>query len=244
MANPLFYNQVVPLNSEEHRDLLLKPAARPFGFAQEANLVPALIEEFGAALGQMPVAFLPGAKHPAAVFVTGVAPGANLFVSAEGQWTGGYLPAYLRRYPFIMGNMPDANPVLCFDAAFEGFNAEDGVRLFAASGEIEEPVRQALGLAENYRVSAQTTEAFCAKLHELELFRTVALDTKLDNGQSTSVHGLMIVDEEALNALPSETLVELAKLGFLKPIYAHLFSLSGLGQLAERARGDKNAAAA
>lgn len=244
MANPLFYNQVTPLNSEEHRNLRLKPAGKPFGFAREANLVPALIEEFSASVTQMPVAFLPGAKHPSAVFVTGVAPGKNLFISDEGHWTGNYVPAYLRRYPFIMGDVPNADPVLCIDTSFEGLNAKDGARLFNKAGEIEEPVQQALGLAENYRISAQRTEAFCARLQELELFRTVTLDAKLDNGQSTVVHGLMIVDEGALEALSSDVLAGLAKDGFLKPIYAHLLSLPSLEGLAQRARGGKDAAAA
>lgn len=243
MANPLFYEKVTPLNSEQHRDLRLKPAGSPFGFAREANLIPALTEEFSMAVGQMPVAFLPGTKHPAAVFVTGVAPGANLFVSPEGRWTASYVPAYLRRYPFIMGDVPDADPVLCIDSGFEGLNAKEGARLFSSAGEIEEPVRQALGFAENYRLSALRTEAFCARLQELDLFRTVTLDAKLEDGQSTVVHGLMIVDEAALDALAPDVLAGLAKDGYLKPIYAHLFSLTSLDRLVERARKDTVAAA-
>lgn len=207
-------------------------------------MVPALIEEFAAGLSQMPIAFLPGPSHPAAVFVTGVRPGTNLFVTAEGQWTGSYVPAYLRRYPFIMGDVPNGDPVLCVDASFEGLNEDKGEALFSKSGEIEEPVRQALALAENYRIAAGNTEAFCAKLHQLGLFRTVTLDAKLGKDRSSVVHGLLIVDEEAFDALPAETIAELHKDKFLKPIHAHLFSLASLNRLGEMAQSAEGETAA
>src|SRR5690348_1672136 len=110
MVNPLFYERIVPLDSAAHRTLKVGPAANPYAFAREANLIPALIEEFSAAAPFMPIAFLPGAEKPAAVFVTGLKPGQNLFVKTDGQWAAGYLPAYLRRCPFIMGDVPDGQP--------------------------------------------------------------------------------------------------------------------------------------
>lgn len=244
MANPLFYNDVMALNSEEHRNLRLRAASQGYSFAGGANLLPALIEEFPLVVGHMPVAFLPGTNYPTAVFVSGVVPGQNLFVSSSGDWSGNYAPAYLRRYPFIMGDMPGSDPVLCVDASFSGFNNEDGERLFSESGEVTATLRQALQFSEAYRLSAKTTEEFCAKLHELGLFRVVTLDAKIDGQKSAVVHGLLIVDEDALNALEPDVLAGLAKAGFLKPIYAHLLSLANLTQLTERAQAKENNIAA
>lgn len=233
MVNPLFYQRIVPLDSAAHCTLRLAPVARPYGFAGEANLIPALVEEFGAAAGVMPVAFLPGADKPAAVFVVGFKPVQNLFVTAEGQWAGSYVPAYLRRYPFIMGDVPGGQPILCVDGAFAGLG-DAGEPLFLEAGTPAPVVTQALTLAENYRLGAQRTDEFCMTLQRLKLFRSVTLEAKPPDAQSVVVHGLMVVDEEALNALPSTDLAELQRQKFLRPIYAHLISLGALPKLSER----------
>jgi hypothetical protein len=232
MVNPLFYERIVPLDSAAHRHLKVGPLPQPYAFARDANLIPALIEEFSAAATYMPIAFLPGADKPAAVFVTGFKPGENLFVKPDGKWTTGYLPAYLRRYPFIMGDVPEGQPILCIDDSFQGLG--DGSALFAESGEPSAFLTQALTLAENYRLGAQRSDAFCMKLQQLRLFRSVTLDARRPDGQSVVVHGLMVVDEDVLNQLPDSHLVELQQSGYLRPIYAHLLSLGALARLSEQ----------
>ena len=196
MANPLFYRKVVPLNRDAHRKLRLKAPAKPLDYARGAHLIPAVIDEFGAASSEMPIAFLPGAAVPAAVFVTGLRPGTNAFVTPEGRWNATYVPAYLRRYPFIIGDVKDADPVLCIDEAFEGFGEREGTKLFSTSGEPEPAVKEALALSNNYRAAATRTDALAQQLQAFGLFRSVSLDAKLPDGQSTIVHGLLVVDEE------------------------------------------------
>lgn len=244
MANPLFYNQVVALNTEAHRELRLTAVDKPLAFATEANLIPALIEEFGAAAPFMPIAFLPGADRPAAVFVAGLKPGQNLFIDADGKWASGYLPAYLRRYPFIMGDVPNGDPVLCIDESFAGFGKHEGERLFSPAGETLPLVGNALALAENYRLSALRTDAFAGALQKLRLFRSVTLDAKSPDGQSTVVHGLMVVDETAFDALSEADVLDLHRQKFLKPIIAHLMSLSAVSRLGEMMRSAVGAAPA
>lgn len=244
MANPLFYRKVVPLNREVHRDFRLRAPTAPLAYARSAHLIPALVEEFASAMAEMPIAFLPGAAHPTAVFVAGLRPGTNVFVSEKGLWQASYVPAYLRRYPFIIGDVPSAEPVLCIDEEFEGFSKTEGTRLFSESGEPEPTVTKALSLAMSYRAAAERTEAFCALLQKFELFRPVTLDAKLPNGQTTVVHGLLTVNEEAFDALPEKKLLELRKEKFLKPVFAHLFSLKSLSRLTEKIATDAQAAAA
>ncbi len=232
MVNPLFYERILPVDSAAHRNLKVGTAPQPYGFAREANLIPALTEEFSAAAPSMPIAFLPGADKPAAVFVTGFKPGENLFVKSDGTWSAGYLPAYLRRYPFIMGEVPEGQPILCIDGSFEGLG--QGNALFAEGGDPSAFLTQALTLAENYRLGAQRSDAFCVKLQQLRLFRSVTLDARQPDGQSVVVHGLMVVDEDTLNRLPEPDLVELQQSGYLRPIYAHLLSLGALPRLSEQ----------
>jgi len=233
MSKPLFYRNCVPLNTETHRTLRLQVPEQPFRFAREANLIPALIDEFASALGHLSVAFLPGAGAPSAVFVTGLAPGTSAFVTEDGQWSAEYLPAYLRRYPFIIGEVDGQDPVLCIDDSYEGLGRETGERFFSDDGKSEARLTRALEFAQSYRASAERTEAFSERLRELELFRSVTLDATDAAGARTSVHGLMIVDEEALGKLSDDALLSLHKDGYLRAIHAHLFSLRAISRLAD-----------
>ena len=242
MANPLFYRKVVPLNRDTHRKLRLKTPTKPFDYARTAHLIPATIDEFTAAAPEIPIAFLPGAAQPAAVFVTGLKPGNNVFIAEDGRWDGSYVPAYLRRYPFIIGEVPGAEAILCIDEEYEGFApgeyegfvTADGAKLFTKNGKPEPVVDNALALANSYRAAAKRTDAFATLLQGWGLFRSVTLDAKLPDGQSTVVHGLLTVDEDALAGLADDRFLELRRNGYLKPLYAHLLSLGTVSKLAAR----------
>lgn len=234
MANPLFYRNVVPLNRETHRKLRLRGLAKPLDYARTSHLVPALVDEFTAAATELPIAFLPGAAAPAPVFITGLKPGTNHFVTPAGAWDAGYMPAYLRRYPFIIGDVPDADPVLCIDDAFEGFGEREGKRLFSAAGAPEPLVTEALALANQYRAAATRTDTLAELLQRWELFRSVTLEVKLPAGGSTVIHGLLAVDESALARLDDARFLELRRAGFLRAIDAHLLSLALVSRLAAK----------
>lgn len=242
MPNPLFYRNIVALNRERHRALRRRAGLRDYGFAREANMIPALAEEFAAAAGNLPIAFVAGAQRPSAIFVTGLAPGSNLFVGASGGWEGAYLPAYLRRYPFIIGEVPGSDPVLCIDDGYDGFSASEGEPLFTDAGEPGPPVAEALAFAQRFRAAAERTDALAEALARLNLLRSVTLDAKSPSGQSTVVHGLLTVDEAAFDALPEADFLALRREGFLTPIYAHLFSLRAFEHLNARANAARAAA--
>lgn len=237
MSNPLFYKNVVPLNTEAHKNLRLSVPKKPLAFAQDANLIPALVDEFEFAMGDLPIAFLPAAAGPSAVFVTGLTPGNNVFVSKDGLWDGAYAPAYLRRYPFIVGDVAGSDSVLCVDDTYEGLNEKVGDRFFTKTGASEETLVRALTLSQSYKASAERTDLFAKKLQEADLLRAVSLDAVKPDGEKTSVHGLMVVDEEAFAALSAETLHELHQAGFLKAIYCHLFSLKAIARLGRQLEG-------
>ncbi len=243
MANPLFYQTVVPINSEVHRDLRFSTPEKPLEFAREANLIPALVDEFDHAMNDLPIAFLPGAKQPAAVFVTGLKPGTNVFISEDGLWDGQYAPAYLRRYPFIVGDVVDGDPLLCMDETYEGFSADEGVRFFSTTGESEEPLLNALTIAQSYREAAERTDEYAAMLQDMGLLRAISLDGKTGDGETISVHGLLVLDEEAFDKLSGEQLGKLHAAGFLRATFNHLFSLKAISRLGESLEGAKEDAA-
>jgi hypothetical protein len=244
VADPLFYRRVVPLDSRVHSNLKISSPDKPLAYAQAANVIPALVEEFASAATEMPIAFVPGADHPSAVFVVGLRPGTNLFIDDTGRWVGTYVPAYLRRYPFIIGDPPEGEPILCIDAEYDGLGEDAGAPLFNEEGRPGEAVTQALAFSQSYKQSADRTDAACRKLKDMGLFRPVTLDARLPSGQSTVVHGLLIVDEDALNALPADKLAELHADRLLKPVFAHLTSLGALSRLGDKEHAKAAAQAA
>ena len=130
----LFYSDAVPLNRETHRHYRVATDAQRFAFASGSHLVPAVIDEFTAAAPHLPIVFVPGAGVPAACFLVGLRSGRNALVTPQGGWLGDYAPAYLRRYPFVLGEVEGADPLICIDAGLASREAPDGEALFAEDG--------------------------------------------------------------------------------------------------------------
>jgi hypothetical protein len=60
----------------------------------------------------------------------------NSFVGDSGQWRSNtYVPAFIRRYPFVLAQSDNDEFKVCFDEAYAGWNEEEGRELFAESGE-------------------------------------------------------------------------------------------------------------
>ena len=237
-SNPLFYRTIVPLDRERHRLARLDRPRRPFGFAERTQFIPAVAEEFTAACRDLAILFLPGTGRPNAVFVVGLSAGQNLLVTAEGEWAAAYVPAFLRRYPFIRGDVEGGEPIVCIDQSYEGLNQERGEPFFEEAGHTPF-LEQQVGLVNAYFDASQRSEEFCDLLLSLDLFKSVTIDVK-SSGSSTAVHGLLAVDEEKLNMLPARDFERLRKAGALAPIYAHLISMGSIGRLSARLDAIRN----
>src|ERR1700749_3471534 len=103
VENPLFYQNIVPLDRARHRDLRLVRDNKPVAFAATSHIIPAVVDEFVAAARFLPILFIPAAPHPSPVFLVGTRTGQNLLVDNEGKWIDPYVPAFVRRYPFMLG---------------------------------------------------------------------------------------------------------------------------------------------
>src|SRR3546814_1115256 len=114
---PLFYKQPQALQPGLHAKLSVVKQAG-YAFAADANSVPLVFSEMATACRHFPIVFTEG-QQPSPVAVLGLRGQENLFVDAEGQWRANtYIPAYIRRYPFIfMENADQSQFTLCVDTA-------------------------------------------------------------------------------------------------------------------------------
>ncbi|GJE70804.1 SapC family protein [Methylorubrum podarium] len=233
---PLFYRSVVPLDRERHRTLALAQPQR-FDFARASHLVPAVIDEFGPACRHLPILFLPESLGPTPVFLVGVRPGRSALVGADGAWTGRYLPAYLRRYPFIVGEVEDAEPLICFDetaptlvTGAESETPSHAAPLFGGDGADSPLLAERVGLVIEYAAAAQRTALFGRVLQDLALLRPLTVEGQDPaDGARHTLHGVLGVDEAALAALAASDGDRLRREGWLGPIHAHLVSLQSIG---------------
>jgi hypothetical protein len=133
-TNPMLYRSIVALNRDAHRKLKFDQADRPYAFASKTHLIPAVIDEFARAQRHLPILFVPGNPQPAPVFLVGFRPGHNAFVDSRARWRGDYVPAFARRYPFMLGETQEGGSIACIDDTCLSLNQKSGDPLFTEDG--------------------------------------------------------------------------------------------------------------
>lgn len=232
--NPLFYRKPVQLDTETHAGMTVSPSPHGYRFAADAQAVLLAGVEFFDAGRQFPIIFntLPdGRILPLALL--GLEQTENLFVDGAGNWLGHYIPAYIRRYPFITSDRKEGPVTICFDEAFDGFNLEGGAPLFI-DGTPSPKLQEIQAFLLDYLQQLQRTEQLGAMLAQSGLLTQINAQASLNDGRSFALNGMLVVDEQKLTQLPDSDIVKLFRSGLLALIHAHLLSLRNLGGLIDR----------
>ncbi|HEV7256508.1 MAG TPA: SapC family protein [Bosea sp. (in: a-proteobacteria)] len=233
---PLFYSSIVVLDRNTHRAARIAPAEKPYAFAAGAHVLPALMPEFAMGCRDMPILFLEEDGRFSPLFMVGMRPGESCLIDSDGRWRGLHPPAYLRRYPFIGGEVSAQQQVVCVDGGFAGLDGESGERLFTEEGEPAEALQRVVAFVSDYADAAAQTTAFTAELKALDLFQTINIEIRSPDGTSSSFAGFAAISQERLDALSDEAWLSLRSKGYLGPIQAHLISLTNFALLGERAQ--------
>ena len=235
-GNVLFYISPEPLNREQHAKLALVHNDKPYSFAAKGSAVPLTVTEFAPAALSFPVIFAGEDRVPLAVM--GLNNGENLFVNADGSIeTGVYIPAYIRRYPFVLANDESADRlIVCIDTGSSLLSEAGETKLFDDKGEPTEYTQNCIKFCDDFEAERRRTDSFVQLLKDNDLFELkTAVFTPTDAagvaGEPQTVAEYYGVSEEKLNALPIEKLKELQTNGALAQIYAHLVSLVGWDKL-------------
>lgn len=226
---PLFYNDLMPLSSELHADYKMRQTDRAQWLGNQ-HAVPLTVEEFPLAQRHYPIVFSDG-DDGVPLALMGLNEGMNVYVSPEGELRDGhvYLPAYIRRYPFMLARLqPDAQEMsLCFDPSSEAIGQfDEGTPLFE-NGEPSEAVKAILQFNENFEQAGLKTQQFMAGLQELDLLQDGEVSISAEGAAQPYIYrGFRMINEEKLSELRGDQLRKMAQSGMLPLIYAHLFSLS------------------
>ena len=230
----MFYQDLLPLSSEVHANYKMRqmPSA-PWLVGQHA--VPLTVEEFPLAQRFFPIVFSSG-DDGIPLALMGLNEGVNVFVGDDGALlnTDMYLPAYVRRYPFMLARLsPDAEELsLCFDPKSDAVGAfDDGEALFDGT-DPSEMTKGILSFNEQFEQAGQRSQAFMAELKELDLLQDGEVSIQpSDGGEPFVYRGFRMIDEQKLTALRGDQLRKMSQSGMLPLIHAHLFSLSLMSHL-------------
>lgn len=241
MSNsPHFYQNVVPIDRHLHANWSLSPLADA-GFSRGSHAVPLLASEFVEAAREYPIVFLRNAGQLLPVAVLGLREGENLFVNEQGQWFARYIPAYMRRYPFIFADVAEGETWLAVDGDYPGLDktGQSGQRLFDQDGQETAFLKNMLAFVQGFQDDYMRTVQLCAELERLGLFKEASLNT----GGQVSMHGFLMIDEQKLMQLAQADVFKLFRGGAMGTLFAHLISLGNINHLAQR-QAEREAAAA
>jgi hypothetical protein len=233
-ALPLFYARPKVLLPAQHTGCSMAPEAH-YGFTAATNAVPLVVAEMATACRHFPVVFTDEAV-PQPVAVLGLRAGENLFVDAQGRWQSGcYVPAYVRRYPFIfLEDEARAQFTLCIDEAAAVLKEGRGNPLFDDAGRPTALTQAALAFCRDYQAQHAPTAAFTRALAAAGLLVDHRADVVLNDGRRMSLSGFKVIDEAKFNAMPDAEFRRWRAKGWLAPAYAHFVSVSAWSALVDR----------
>ena len=235
MTQMLFYDKVVPVSTQLHRDLSVERV--DFGFAAKVNSVPLTAVEMPLAAREYTIVFAGTDEAVSPVVVLGVADSQNLYLDENNAWKADYIPAFVRRYPFVFAQNPEASQfTLCIDEDWAGCNRTGrGQRLFDDEGNQTDYLKNMLKFLSDYQAQFVRTQAFCKKLKELELLEPMQAQIVMPGGEKRNLGGFQGVSRARIKNLDAAKLAELAKSDELELAYLQMASLNNLGSVVNRA---------
>jgi SapC protein len=221
----LIYETAVPVSSERHAKCSVE-TGKGYGFARNINSVPLMAVEFPQAEPEYAIVFVGENESTMPAAILGARRNENLYLGPEDSWQASYIPAFLRRYPFIFSTSDDGKTfTLCVDEAFPGVNFRGRGDPLFTGGKPSAYTDSVLKFVESYRLEFLRTEAFCKKLRQHELLEPMQAQFTLGTGEKMALSGFLVVNRDKLKALSGEVLADLARSDALELIYLHLQSM-------------------
>ena len=233
----MFYERAVPVSQGRHGRWSVDREQVGFGFAAGSTAVPLMATEFLACATEYPIAFGKGKDGYSPIVMLGIERDRSLFIDDKGRWTGDYVPAFIRRYPFAFAQSGDGSTyTLCIDEAYGGCDpaGRRGERLYGDDGKPAPYLQSAMDFTRSFEVEVRRTREFCRLLEDNNLLDEMHAGMVMPDGAKRSLTGFHVVSRERLKQLEAEVLADFFGRDALELIYYHLASLRTLEKLRKR----------
>jgi hypothetical protein len=239
---PILYTKPVALDRTAHaKKHFVSP--KDTGFARGATHVPLGMAELAFAARHYPIVF-PANAPAGPLAILGLEPGKNLFVDAEGRWAEDhYVPAYVRRFPFLFTTAPDGQFVLCIEATANALADDGNAPLFQDDGKPGKIVEDALRFAGDFHAQVTLGHSFGDALNAQGLLFDNRAQAQLPGGRNVTLQGFRTLDPEKFDKIDDAVYLDWRKKGWVAAVHCHLLSLGHWQTLANRAARQTKAAA-
>jgi hypothetical protein len=218
---------VVILNSDTHRALRVHAGAS-MRHGDDQRFVQVVVREFPLLAVHYPILFSKdtntGAFFSGAML--GFDPGENLFLQAGGVGQDAYRPLNLQRGPFFASG---SDLAIDLDHPRVG---EEGEALFNEAGEPTPYMEGVIALFRELKPGIEMTRVFIDTLLAHELIEPIDIALSFDDGNRRELQGLYTINQDALRALPDDTVIDLFRRGYLQLAYLMIASLKQIPVLA------------
>ena len=234
----LIYETAVPVSAARHGSVSLEPVA-DYAFSAGINAVPLMAVEFLRAATEYAIVFTDAGDDVVPAVVLGVRGNQNLYLSSDLKWQAQYIPAFIRRYPFVFSSSADGKTLtLCIDESHPGVNREGrGERLFGDDGKPTAYVERVLKFLQEYQAHFERTRQFGRRIKEFGLLEPMQAQVTTPKGDKLSLSGFLSVSREKLRALDGQALSTLARTDELELLYLQLHSMRNFGDVKDRLIG-------
>ena len=226
---PIFYNAVEPINLDQHGKMKVR-GIQTMPEMGRTHAVPLTVDEFTLVQRHFPIVFSIGGP-PVPIALMGLNEGVNVFLDENGRALDQniYIPAYLRRYPFLLARLrPDTDELsLCVDPTSGAIgDFDEGEPLFDGD-EPSAATKAILEFCEQFEAAGLRTNAFIEDLVKSDLLMDGEVAIQPEGADQPFVYrGFRMVDEEKVRNLRGDELRKMNQNGMLPLLFAHLFSLS------------------
>jgi len=234
-GNVMFYQNPQPLTKDKHANFGVKQIDKPFEFMQGQHFMPLTAPEFGAAAASYPIIFAGEERSPLAVM--GVRSGENLFVT-DGQFEQDfYMPAFARRFPFVLaGDQANDRFVVCVDESAECVTDKAPQQKFFDGADTSAFTQEAFQFLQNFERDRQATEQMIKVFKDLDLFEQKEMNFQGQNPDGSAAERQKIADyfavtEDRLKKLDAAKVKEFSDNGYLAVAHAHMVSLGNWQRL-------------
>lgn len=231
----LIYETAVPVSSARHRLASVEPQ-EGYAFSAGVNAVPLMAVEFLRAAAEYAIVFTAAGDEVVPAVVLGIRGDQNLYLSTDAHWQAKYIPAFIRRYPFVFSTSTDGKTLtLCIDESYPGLNKDGlGQRLFGDNGQPAPYVDNVLKFLQEYQAQFERTRQFSMRIQNLGLLEPMQAQVVSPNGEKFTLSGFLAVNRDKLRALDGEALAALAKTDDLELLHLHLYSMRNFDEVKNR----------
>lgn len=229
------YQTIELINTEKHKNHSIK-RVESFSYAKSLISAPVVASEFYEGCKDYPIIFVKDANDSWNASVMLGYEENNLYVDEQGTWKKGkYIPASIRRYPFIFVAQENNRLSLGIDVSALSEAQEDQERkLFTPEGSPSEFTDGVLTFMNQFQGDASATANFIEQLNKWELLEEKTAQIMTPEQKSYQINGFYIVNEEKLHHLSKKKKQEICDQNAYPLITAHLISLSNIQRMGIR----------